>query len=359
MIPLRLEVAAEASDPFVTRLRKEACETPSDSLIVHRDPEGAVFAGANGLLVFDRLPPEGFEDDVILVDPRAGRAERLIRSGSRDNSLLVTERCDQLCVMCSQPPKKTHIDRFALLERACLLAPPRTTIGITGGEPTLYKEQLFALIEKVGAARPDLGFHVLSNGQHFENGDISRLASEPFRNVVWGIPIYSADPGLHDSIVGKVGAFERLHSSFSTLMRSGSRVELRTVLMQTNAEDLPALATHVCNRLRFVAAWSIMQLEHIGFAKNRWSTLYFDHRSNFEPVRQAIDQALVRGIAVRLFNFPRCSVPAGYRALAAVSISDWKRKFMPDCAGCTEREACTGFFEWHPADHPSARVIPL
>jgi His-Xaa-Ser system radical SAM maturase HxsC len=359
MIPLRLEVAAEAPEPFVTRLKSGACGTRNDSLMVHRDAEGAVFAGANGLLVFDRLPPEGFEDDVVLVDPVAGRAERLIRSGSNHNSLLVTERCDQLCVMCSQPPKKTHVDRFALLGQASLLAPPGATIGITGGEPTLYKEQLFGLIEKAGAERPDLGFHVLSNGQHFECGDIIRMRSEPFRNVTWGIPLYSADPELHDSIVGKAGAFERLHASLSALMRSGARVELRTVLMQTNAEGLSALATHVSSRLRFVAVWSIMQLEHIGFAKNRWDSLYFDHRSNFGPVRQAIDRATVHGIAVRLFNFPRCSVPADYRALAATSISDWKRKYMPDCDTCAERDSCTGFFEWHPADHPSAKVFPL
>jgi His-Xaa-Ser system radical SAM maturase HxsC len=359
MIPLRVDVAAEASEPFVTRLRSGACDTGADSLMVHRDADCAVFAGANGLLVFEHLPPEGFEDDVVLVDPGAGRAERLIRSGSSHNSLLVTERCDQLCVMCSQPPKKTHVDRFALLEQACLLAPPGATIGITGGEPTLYKEQLFGLIEKAGAERPDLGFHVLSNGQHFESGDVIRMRSEPFRNVTWGIPLYSADSELHDSIVGKAGAFEHLHSSFSVLMRSGARVELRTVLMQTNAEGLPALATHVSNRLRFVAAWSIMQLEHIGFARNRWDSLYFDHRSDFEPVRRAINRTAVRGIAVRLFNFPRCSVPAEYRALAAASISDWKRKYMPDCSSCAERDSCTGFFEWHPVDHPSAKVVPL
>ncbi len=359
MIPLRLEVAAEAEMPFVTRLRSDRADCEADSLLIREDSEGAVFSGSKGLIVFDRLPGEGFEDDVILVDPRKGRAERLVRAGSSHNSLLVTERCDQLCVMCSQPPKKTHVDRFDLLEQACLLAPPGAAIGITGGEPTIYKEQLLALVERAGAARPDIGFHILTNGQHFEAEDIPRLRSEPFSRVTWGIPLYAASADLHDRIVGKAGAFERLHSSFAVLLRSGARIELRTVLMSANAPHLSDLATYVAHRLRFISVWSIMQLEHTGFAKNRWSSLYFDHRSDFEPVAEAIDRSAALGIEVRLFNFPRCSVPARYRRLAAASISDWKRKYMPGCAACGERESCTGFFEWHPEDHPSAEVTPL
>jgi len=30
------------------------------------------------------------------------------------------------------------------------------TIGITGGEPTLYKEELFSFLQRALAARPDL-----------------------------------------------------------------------------------------------------------------------------------------------------------------------------------------------------------
>lgn len=99
-------------------------------------------------------------------NPPPGRIERLLRSDSPHNTFLVTERCDQLCVMCSQPPKKTHVDRFVLLEEACLLAKPGELIGISGGEPTLYKGQLLGMLGRVLHAREDLQFHVLTNGQH-------------------------------------------------------------------------------------------------------------------------------------------------------------------------------------------------
>jgi His-Xaa-Ser system radical SAM maturase HxsC len=362
MIPLNLPANAEGERPFVTRLvgshRKAG---PSDSILVEGGPSEAAFAGENGLIVVEGVEAEKLEGDVVLVQPGGGRGrvERLLRSGSLHNTLLVTERCDQLCVMCSQPPKKTHVDRFDLLEEACLLAEPDSFIGISGGEPTLYKAQLLGMIERVLAERRDLEFHVLSNGQHFSGDDIERLRDPVHRRVSWGIPLYAPDPSSHDRIVGKIGAFERLEQSFAALAMAGARIELRTVLLTSNLAALPDLARYIAARLRFIETWSIMQLENTGFARNRWPQLYVDHRENFEPVAAALDWAAAHGVLARLFNVPRCTVPGPYRSQAPASISDWKRKYMPACSTCSERERCCGFFEWHPDEDALRGVNPL
>jgi His-Xaa-Ser system radical SAM maturase HxsC len=364
MIPLVLPAMAEAERPFVTRLRSrspgEGLFDPDDSFLVEESPDGGSFAGRHGLIALDGAPAGDLDGDVVLVQPRgdgAARVERLLRAGSPHNTLLVTERCDQLCVMCSQPPKKTHVDRFGAFEAACLLAEPDTLIGVTGGEPTLYKEDLFGMIERVLDARPDLAFHVLSNAQHFETADVARLRGPLYRRVTWGIPLYAPQCGLHDEIVGKAGAFARLEESLAHLIMAGARVELRTVLLSTNLDALADLALHIAARLRFVEAWSIMQLENTGFARNRWHSLYVDHRKNFGPVGSALELAALHGVPAQLFNFPRCSVPEPFRDYAVASISDWKRKYMPACAGCRARETCCGFFEWHPDG--DAGVTPL
>lgn len=350
MIELVLPAVADAERPFVTRLRsaRGGADSADDAVLWNEDVSGATFAGPHGLLAIDGVAADALDGDVVLVEPGGGRVERLLRAGSPHNTLLVTERCDQLCVMCSQPPKKTHVDRFALLEQACLLAEPGIVIGISGGEPTLYKESLLHLIERVLAARPDLGFHVLTNGQHFAAADAERLRNPAFQRVVWGIPLYAAEPDVHDEIVGKAGAFARLEESFAHLLLGGAQVELRTVVLTSNLDRLAGLAQHVARRLRFVQAWSIMQLEHVGFARSRWHQLYVDHADRFGPIAAALDHARLHNIPARLFNFPRCTVPPPYRYLAAASISDWKRKYLPACDACSEKDACTGFFEWHP-----------
>src|SRR3546814_12857775 len=143
--------------------------------------------------------------------------------------------------MCSQPPRKTHVDRFALLTQACLLAPPNLVIGITGGEPTLYKHELFALVEQVLTIRPDLEFHILTNAQHFDEGDIPRLRQPLYRNVTWGIPLYASDAALHDDIVGKHGAFDRLGARLAPLLPAGPRVELRTGPLARTCPPFPPL----------------------------------------------------------------------------------------------------------------------
>jgi His-Xaa-Ser system radical SAM maturase HxsC len=359
MIPLQLPAEAEADEPYVARLCREDRGHPADAVLITSDRLSATFSGRHGLLSIDGLPCNDLMGDVVLVQPAARRIDRVLRSGSAHNTLLVTERCDQLCLMCSQPPKKTHVDRFALLETACLLAEPNSFIGISGGEPTLYKHDLLGLIERVLGVREDIEFHVLSNGQHFGPEDIGRLRAPLYRRVTWGVPLYSSDAAAHDRIVGKDGAFERLNSSMASLLLAGSRVELRTVVLQDNQHHLGSLARHVTTRLGFVESWSIMQLENIGFARNRWSELFLDHSLWFDGISAALNEAILHGIDVRLFNFPVCSVPEPYRRFAEPSISDWKRKYAPACDGCSARHGCSGFFAWHPERSMLEGVRPI
>lgn len=347
MIPLALAASSDAEAPFVTRLAGSGGNDTGDSRCIASSAEDSLWSGPHGLLRIEHSR-EALSGDVVLVRPAEGRLDRLLRSGSRHNSLLVTEQCDQLCVMCSQPPKKTHDDRFDLLRDACLLADAGMTIGITGGEPTLHRERLLAMIEDVLAARPDLSFHVLTNAQHFRREDVFRLRRPEYAKVVWGIPLYSADPLTHDRIVGKSGAYERLIDGFAHLMLAGARIELRTVLTRTTVDGIVDLADMVVRDLAHVEQWSLMGLENIGFARNRWSELHVDLRDGFVPVGHALDVATLRGVPARLFNVPLCHVPQPFRHAAVASISDWKQRFGEACSPCRARSACSGFFEWHP-----------
>ena len=350
MIALLIPARAEAQERFVTRLNRYPTERagPYDSFLIAETENRQTYSGEHGLFELIAVDDFDFDGDVVTVDPARGCAERLIRAASRHNTFLATERCDQLCVMCSQPPKKTHVDRFAEFTQAAMLAPAGETIGISGGEPTLYKHDLFTLIETVGNARPDLSFHVLTNGQHFEETDIERLQAECFASVTWGIPVYSHVPERHDTIVKKAEAFARLLESFRHLLNSGSKIELRTVLLQDNVSDLPDLARFVTAHLGFVVQWSIMQLENIGYAKNRFSKLYVDHTQSDQRLYEALDIAELSGVPAKLFNFPRCFIDERYRRYAVASISDWKRKYPDACNNCREQSLCSGFFEWHP-----------
>lgn len=294
-----------------------------------------------------RAKAEDLNGDVIMLPPNGSSAHRLIRANSQHNSLLITEQCDQLCVMCSQPPKAKHSDMFAAFMLACILAPQDAVIGITGGEPMLFKDQLFALMTQVYAERPDLTFHVLTNGQHFAPEDIELLKSSTLSSVLWAIPVYSSDPETHDRIVGKIGAFEKLVETFELLSHTPAQIEVRTVIMQSNQAHLAGLANFLTTYIPFASQWSIMQMERIGYGRMNWGDEFFDTSTNFSTVARALCIAHGRGLEARLFNFPLCTVPSAYQRYAVASISDWKCKFEDFCEGCSLRDQCGGLFEWY------------
>jgi hypothetical protein len=140
-IPLRIKIKANANQPFVVRLRSFEAGSwemgperlnPFEAALEHADPEGADYVGEGGSIRVLGIDPSEVDGDVLLVNPRRGTADRLVRSSSPHNTFLVTERCDQVCVMCSQLPKKHHVDLFPYFETAALLAPEGATIGISG-----------------------------------------------------------------------------------------------------------------------------------------------------------------------------------------------------------------------------------
>jgi hypothetical protein len=189
MIPLSIRATLDSNRaPIVVRLNSDWKPefTPHDGYLIDRIDTKLRYQTNAGILELDNIALDDVDGDVLLVVPERQLAQRLIRASSSHNTLLVTEQCDQLCVMCSQPPKKHHVDLFQYFHTALLLAPEGAMIGISGGEPTLYKQELFALMLGTLSTRPDLSFHVLSNGQHFTEEDVPILRQFPKGKVLWG-----------------------------------------------------------------------------------------------------------------------------------------------------------------------------
>ncbi len=351
MIPLNLQVEVKEgySSPFVVRLSADD--------LVGDYPIASVFQSPYGKLTFPNCPASEVLGDILYIEPSRNIAARWIRKNSQHNTLLVTERCDQLCLMCSQPPKKTHHDFFRYFYEACVLADEGMVIGFSGGEPTLYKNQLFDLLLKLQMERPDLSFHVLSNGQHFTKEDISNLRA--CNRVMWGIPLYSHNHDIHDHIVKKQGAYERLEESFAYLMLAGTSVELRTVILKSNYFDLPKLAHKIHAHLPFISTWALMQLEHIGFAKNRWNELFVNHAIDIKPLVEALAFSLGCGIDAQLYNFPLCTLPEEIRRYAPPTISDWKQRYLETCTECSKQLECSGLFDWNPDERSYKKLFPI
>lgn len=296
------------------------------------------------------LPPElqyVDEEDVVRIDPQRGRVDVLYRRWSEHNSLLVTERCNSRCLMCSQPPrhKDDHNLVTDVIQAIELMSPATGEIGITGGEPTLLFQDLVDLIQTARDRLPSTQLHVLSNGRLFAyQRYAARVAEVHHAGLIFGVPIYSDLAGDHDYVVQARGAFDQTIRGLQNLARYGVRVEIRVVVHRATYRRLPQLAEFITRNLCFAEHVALMGLEMIGYTRRNLAGVWIDpveYQRELVAAAECLDRA---GMRVSIYNHQLCVLDSRAWKYAVRSISDWKNIYVPECGPCTVRARCGGFF---------------
>lgn len=287
------------------------------------------------------------ENDVIAITSD-GRFRSLYRANSPHNAILLTERCNNCCLMCSQPPKSVD-DRWLLDEAMELVRViPRQTaqvMCITGGEPTLYGDGFIKLVQQFKSYLPDTALHILSNGRTFANTEFSaKYAAVNHPDVMVGIPVYSADPARHDYVVQAKGAFDETIRGILNLKRFGQKVELRVVVHKQTCDGLPALAEFISRNLLFIDQVALMGLEMTGFTRANLESLWIDPIEYKDLLSKAVRILENYRIPVSVYNHPLCLINPDIENAYVRSISDWKNEYASECEPCTRKSECGGFF---------------
>jgi His-Xaa-Ser system radical SAM maturase HxsC len=285
--------------------------------------------------------------DIIHVPDDGRRVTVLWKNSARHNSLLLTEQCDNYCLMCSQPPKDR--DDSWLFDRArkviSLLPDDGRALSLTGGEPTLHADALIGLLEHCKRAAPGLSVHLLSNGRRFADPEFTcRYAAVGLADIMVGIPVYAPEPGLHDFIVQAAGAFDDTVHGILNLTSLGQAVEIRVVVQRHTVPVLTGLATFIVRNLPFVAQVALMGLEMTGLARPN-SPLVWADPADYQPeLAEAVDILATAGITTRIYNHQLCVLDRRLWPYATRSISDWKNDYLDICRSCSVRHACGGVF---------------
>ena len=347
LIDLSLKYTSDLveKEPFVCIVSNELNTSSGENFLNPSDIDG-VYEFNGYSIALEKYSVKLDIGEILIFFPDQCLLQRFFRPNTNGNTILLTEQCDQVCMMCSQPPKKKDYLHWELYLQAASLIPDGGLLGISGGEPTLYKKQLLGFLHDCIAVNKNLQINVLTNAQHFDENDIESLSALN-KNVLWGVPLYSDNAIEHDQIVGKNGAFENLKRGFNCLLKSGSRVELRTVLLQSNYSSFAKLSKFVARHFTWIEKWAIMQLEPMGYARIDWPTKFVDTTILSETLEQAVVTSEASGIYTQLYNFPLCVVPVGLRKFCVKSISDWKQKYLSNCDDCSLKNSCCGFFEWY------------
>lgn len=338
---------------------------PVHDVALVRSPEDldrARAAGFTSVLSSTPLPSDGSFDcalqvsdqfahlspgDVLGLDTETARFRVLFRQASRHNSFLVTERCNNYCLMCSQPPKSVDdgwiLDEIA--EALGLIDPETPALTFTGGEPLTEADRFLAVLESTKQRLPKTAIHVLTNGRAFADPKTAAAwAAVDHPNLSAGIPVYAAVDQIHDHVVQARGAFDETILGILRLKDQRQRVEIRLVLHALTAPRLRETAAWFARNLPFVDHVALMGLENTGFAIANDRQLWIDPLDYQADLAFAVDVLAAAGVRVSIYNLPLCVLAPSARPHAVQSISDWKNAYVAECDQCSARSSCAGFF---------------
>lgn len=298
-------------------------------------------------VVFNQALYESIYDGDIATINTFDQLRVILSRNANHNTLLVTERCNNLCLFCSQPPKK-DFDSWLLTYAAQAVAAFGFDgeIGISGGEPLIYGSDFLRFLDFVSEFAPKTRLHILTNGRAFSDLKFSQEIAQRTRNMrlAFGIPLYASRAAIHDELVGSKGAFAETVTGMINAGNLGIEMEIRFIPTQANMNELPVLVEYISRVFSNVVQLSVMNLEATGWAKKNWSTLYSTTDDYVECLKEAVCLADVLGLHPTLFNFPLCHLPSELRPYAVKSISDWKNYYPDECGQCLLLKSCGGYF---------------
>ncbi len=300
------------------------------------------------------------DGDVVSVSEN-GFVRTLYRRNSPHNFILATDQCNSYCLMCSQPPKQ--INDFGRIEEHLrlieLIDPETRELGITGGEPTLFKEDFLGLIERCKQRFPETALHVLTNGRMFYYREFARKLGEiAYPDIMLGIPMYSDVDSEHDYVVQAKGAFQETVLGLYNLSRYDVPVEIRVVVHFQTYRRLPRLVEFIARNFPFVAHVALMGMEMFGFVNTNMEELWIDPHDYQKELKEAIEILFLAGMNVSIYNHQLCLLDQSLWPFARKSISDWKNIYLEPCGECAIREQCGGLFQSAVKKH-SAYIKPF
>jgi MoaA/NifB/PqqE/SkfB family radical SAM enzyme len=275
--------------------------------------------------------------------------------------LRLTMACNERCPFCNVPvedyPRPTPPPEETAAALDEFVASGERTLVISGGEPTLLRRRLLALI----AEARDRGIPLVelqTNAVLIDDDYAQALAQAGLTSAF--ISLLSHIPEHHDSLAGLEGAFPRCIRGIQALLDVGVRVTLNPVIAHQTQTLVADYIDHVAAELPRVSSISLSAVQpHGRAAKN--TALLPDYGVLAEHVRQARARAEHHGI--ELIN-PYCGLPlcvgwesglqtsveaieaasGGWEHKPGIDNQGSKRQGLP-CRSCALRTRCGG--AWH------------
>ncbi len=269
--------------------------------------------------------------------------------------------CNERCPFCNVPvedyPRPTPPDEEIEAQLQAFLDSGQQTMTISGGEPTLLRRKLLALIARARQAGVPF-VELQTNAILIDPAYAAELAEAGLTSAFVSLLSHRADH--HDTLAGLPGAYPRCLAGIDALLAVGVRVTLNPVIARLSQEGVAAYIDFVAERLPGVRSVSLSAVQPHGRAAAN-PELLPDYPRLSASVRLARARARAHGI--ELLN-PYCGLPlcvgwedgldscveaveaelGGWQERPGIENAGDKRQGDP-CRGCALRTRCGG--AWH------------
>lgn len=292
--------------------------------------------GKRSIYIPYRLLGKGFSLDSVSYHEN-GTYHDLFRIEDKTITIILTNRCNQKCIMCPQRLGYDSINHDAIID--CFIENfsfnQIDSLYVTGGEPFLKSTAIDALIEKVPTKKEIV---ILTNGTIKPSEKILSA-----KNVTLCIPLYGSYDKIHNYLTGSSFFYQTLdnllyYSAYFT------PIELRFVVTKYNYQNIPEFVYFAQKNLPFVARIALMGIELVESAQKNSDALWIDPRQYAPLLEYAIEYLNDFDIPVAIYNLQPCLFSPRYRQYVKQTISNWKRSYAPCCTNCSLRPNCGGFF---------------
>ena len=294
--------------------------------------------------------------------------------------LRLTMACNERCPFCNVPvedyPRPTPPPAEIQEQLQRFFDAEAQTLTISGGEPTLLKKRLIALVAQAreGGIR---SIELQTNAVLITPAYAESLAAAGLTSAF--VSLLSDEPTLHNELAGLEGAFPRCLSGIDALIAAGVSVTLNPVIAHATQGRVVDYVRFVSQRLPTVRSISLSAVQPHGRAANNHA-LMPDYGVLSQQLPQA--RAVAEAAGITVLN-PYCGLPlcvgwssdlANCVEAAEAQDGGWRQRpgitnrgdksHGPACRRCVLRPWCGGAWHayWQHRDGvgiaPPAEVIP-
>ena len=299
------------------------------------------------------------EGDCVLIG-KDGVVTVVWEKNAKMNPLLLTEMCDCRCMMCPQPPKPNNKKLLEICRRIIeiVTVEDNQTICLTGGEPTLLRQELLGIFSLIRNKHPNSEVMLLTNGKSFSDFDFTRqyVTSKP-NILITCVSLHSDVDEVHDKIVGVKNSFYKTIQGLHNLARFRELIELRVVVSYQNANHLESIANFIQRNFPFIYHCVFMGMEFTGNAIGNYNDIWIDPFEYRDQLSRAVRVLSRSDVSVSIYNLPLCLIDRISWRYARQSISGWKNNYLPVCDECAVKSQCGGIFTTSGL-HQSPHICP-